>query len=240
MGEACMTLFEEESEKTTPDYLGHRARLRQRFLETGGDGFADYELLELLLTLAIPRRDVKPFAKALLRRFETFAGVISADEVQLRAVEGMGDIPVVALKLVQASALRLMRQQVMNRPVLNSWQRLTDYLTADMAHAGIEHFRILFLDRKNHLIADEVQQSGTIDHTPVYPREVVKRALEVGATAIILVHNHPSGDPTPSRADIDMTKEIIRATTPIGVVVHDHLIVGKEETASFKSLGLIC
>ncbi len=222
-----------------PDHAGHRQRLRTRFLATEGDGFADYELLELLLALAIPRRDVKPLAKALLKRFGSFAGVVSATQVELAGVDGVGETTIAALKLVQASALRQMRQQVMDRPVLNSWQRLIDYLTADMAHRGIEYFRLLFLDNRNHLIADEIQQSGSISHTPVYPREIVKRALELGATAIILVHNHPSGDPTPSRADIDMTKEIVKATGPVGITVHDHLIVGKSGTASFKSLGLL-
>ena len=154
-------------------------------------------------------------------------------------IEGIGPGVIAALKLVQAGSLRLLKQQVTGRPILNSWQRLTDYLAADMAHRGIEHFRLLFLDKRNHLIADEVQQSGTVDHTPVYPREVVKRALEVGATAVILVHNHPSGDPAPSRADIEMTREIVRALAPVGVVVHDHLVVGRSGTASFKSLKLL-
>jgi DNA repair protein RadC len=235
-----MSLLGDDIEREpTPDHMGHRARLRARFLETEGEGFADYELLELLLTLAIPRRDVKPLAKSLLRRFGTFEAVLSASQEELMRVDGVADTTVAALKLVQASALRMMRQQVMDRPVLNSWQRLLDYLAADMAHRGIEYFRLLFLDAKNHLIADEIQQSGSIAHTPVYPREIVKRALEVGATAIILVHNHPSGDPTPSKADIDMTKEIVRATAPVGITVHDHLIVGKSGTASFKSLGLL-
>ena len=234
-----MSLLGDDTIQQEPDHIGHRARLRTRFLETEGEGFADYELLEFLLTLAIPRRDVKPLAKSLLRRFGTFEAVISASQVELQSVDGIADTTVAALKLVQASALRLMRQQVMDRPILTSWQRLIDYLTADMAHRGIEYFRLLFLDSKNHLIADEIQQSGTISHTPAYPREIVKRALEVGANAIILVHNHPSGDPTPSKADIDMTKEIMRATAPVGITVHDHLIVGKAGTASFKSLGLL-
>ncbi len=225
--------------ETPPDHAGHRTRLRTRFLETEGEGFADYEMLELLLALAIPRRDVKPLAKSLLRVFGSYGGVLSATQVELARVDGVGETTIAALKLVQASSLRLMKQQVMNKPVLNTWQRLLDYLAADMAHAGIEHFRLLFLDNRNHLIADEIQQSGSIAHTPVYPREVVKRALEVGATAVILVHNHPSGDPTPSRADIDMTKEIVKATATVGITVHDHLIVGKNATASFKALGLL-
>ncbi len=222
-----------------PDHAGHRQRLRERFLTTEGTGFADYELLELLLTIAIPRRDVKPLAKSLLKRFRDFAGVVSASQTDLAGVEGVGPGTIAALKLVQAGSLRLLRQQATDRPILNSWQRLQDYLAADMAHRQIEYFRLLFLDKRNHLIADEMQQSGTIDHTPVYPREVVRRALEVGATALILVHNHPSGDPTPSRADIEMTKDIVRALQPVGVVVHDHLIVGRSGTTSFKSLELL-
>ena len=221
------------------DHAGHRQRLRERFLATEGEGFADYEMLELLLALAIPRRDVKPLAKILIKRFRDFAGVVSASQTDLTQVEGVGPAVIAALKLVQAGSLRLLKQQVTDRPILNSWQRLMDYLAADMAHKGIEYFRLLFLDKRNHLIADEIQQSGTVDHTPVYPREVVRRALEVGATAIILVHNHPSGDPTPSRADIDMTKEIVRALAPVGVVVHDHLIVGRGGTTSFKAMSLL-
>ena len=225
--------------ESEPDHLGHRERLRRRFVDTQGEGFADYELLELLLTLAIPRRDVKPLAKALIKRFGTFSATVSASADDLRGVEGIGESSVAALLVARVSALRLMRQQVMDRPILNSWPRLQEYLTADMAHRGIEHFRVLFLDRRNHLIADDVQQSGTVDHTPAYPREIVKRALEVGATAIILVHNHPSGDSTPSRADIETTKEIVRATAPVGITVHDHLIVSRGDTASFKTLGLL-
>jgi DNA repair protein RadC len=218
---------------------GHRERLRARFLQTLGDGFADYELLELLLTLAIPRQDVKPLAKRLIARFKTFSGVIAAAPVDLIAVDGVKNNTLAALKLVQAAALRLMKQQVMDQPILNSWERLNNYLAAAMANELNEQFRLLFLDKRNHLIADEVQQQGTVDHVPVYAREVVKRALELGATALILVHNHPSGDPTPSRADIEMTKELIRATSGVGIIIHDHLIVGKTATSSFKSLGLL-
>ncbi len=196
-------------------------------------------MLELLLMLAIPRRDVKPLAKSLLRAFGSYEAVLSAPQMALDRVDGVGETTIAALKLAQASALRLMRAQVMDRPVLNSWDRLLGYLVADMAHAGIEHFRLLFLDNRNHLVADEIQQSGSITHTPVYPREVVKRALEVGATAVILVHNHPSGDPSPSKADIEMTREIVKATASVGVAVHDHLIIGKTATASFKAMGLL-
>ena len=227
------------AEPVTSPHVGHRERLRERFLKTQGEGFADYELLELLLALAIPRQDVKPLAKLLIARFKTFAGVIAASPVDLTGCKGIGTTTLVALKLVQASALRLMSQQVMDQPILNSWQRLNDYLTAAMGHELNEQFRLLFLDKRNHLIADEVQQRGTVDHTPVYAREVVKRALELGATALILVHNHPSGDPTPSRADIEMTKELVRVTAGIGITIHDHLIIGKSATSSFKSLGLL-
>ncbi len=222
-----------------PDHAGHRARLRQRFLETEGEGFADYEMMEMVLALAIPRRDVKPLAKTLIRRFGSFSAAISASQAELLAIDGLKESSIAALKLVQAASLRLLKQQVMNKPVLGSWQHLMDYLAADMSHKGIEHFRLLFLDKKNHLLAEQVQQTGTIDHAPVYPREILKKALEVGATAIILVHNHPSGDPTPSKADVDMTKEIVRALSPVGIAVHDHLVVGRTGTASFKSLGLL-
>jgi DNA repair protein RadC len=218
---------------------GHRARLRERFLQTLGEGFADYELLELLLTLAIPRQDVKPLAKTLIARFRTFSGVIAASPVDLTAVDGVKGNTLTALKLVQAAALRLMKQEVIDQPLLNSWDRLLNYLAAAMKEEKNEQFRLLFLDKRNHLIADEIQQRGTVDHTPVYAREVIKRALELGATALILVHNHPSGDPTPSRADIEMTKELIRATAGVGITIHDHLIVGKSATSSFKSLGLL-
>ena len=222
-----------------PDHKGHRQRLRERFLATRGEGFADYELLELLLTLGIPYKDVKPLAKDLIRQFKSFAGVISASHAELTAFKGVGDNAATAIKLIEAAALRLLKQNVGSGPILNSWDRLMDYLAADMAHKGIEYFRLLLLDKKNCLLADEIQQSGTIDHTPVYPREVLKRAIEANATAVILVHNHPSGDPTPSRADIDMTKEIVRALAPVGITVHDHLIIGRNGTTSFKSLGLL-
>ena len=222
-----------------PHYHGHRQRLRARFMATGGDGMPDYELLELLLALAIPRRDVKPLAKALLDKFGNYAGVITAEPDQLTAVKGMGDGAVAALKLAQASAVRLLRQRVMRRDVLSSWDQLIDYCSAAMAHEKVEQLRLLFLDRKNVLIADEVQQRGTVDHTPLYTREVVKRTLELGATALIVVHNHPSGDPTPSQGDIKMTRELQEALGKIGITLHDHLVIGRDGHESFRSRGLL-
>jgi len=218
---------------------GHRERLRERFLEGGAGAMPDYELMELVLFAAIPRRDVKPLAKQLIARFGSFAEAIAAPRARLLEVDGVGDAVVAQLKIVEAAALRLSRTAMLNRPALSSWAALIDYCTAAMARSPNEEFRILFLDRKNILIADEVQTRGTIDHTPVYPREIVKRALELGATALILVHNHPSGDPTPSRADIDMTREIAAAALPLKIAVHDHLVVGRKGHVSFKSLGLL-
>jgi DNA repair protein RadC len=222
-----------------PHYLGHRDRLRERFAIGGADALGDYELLELVLFRSLPRRDVKPLAKALIAEFGSFAEVIGAEEKRLVAVSGLGEAAARDLKIVQAAALRIMRGDVLKRPVLGSWSALIAYCRASMAFEAKELFRILFLDKKNAVIADEVQQSGTVDHTPVYPREIVKRALELSSTAIILVHNHPSGDPTPSRADIQMTKQIIEVAAPLGIVVHDHVIVGRDGHASLKGLGLI-
>ncbi|WP_333795559.1 RadC family protein [Hyphomicrobium sp.] len=222
-----------------PLYTGHRQRLRARFQKAGADAMPDYELLEMVLFRAIPRRDTKDLSKRLLARFGSFAQVINAPEQRLKEVRGVGDAVVAELKLIHAAALRLMRSEVSSGPVLSSWAQLMDYLRAAQGFAPREQFRILFLDKKNRLIADEVQGVGTVDHTPVYVREVVKRALELSATAIILVHNHPSGDPTPSRADIDMTRLIIQAARPLGIAVHDHVIVGREGHASFKALRLI-
>ena len=226
-------------EAAKPHYLGHRERLRKRFREAGADSLPDYELLELILFRAMPLRDTKPLAKAILTRFGTFAEAVNAPEDLLLEVEGLGEAAVTEMKLVRAAALRLMRGEVFDRPVLSSWQGVLDYCRAAMGFEAKEQFRILFLDKRNQMIADEVQQEGTVDHTPVYVREVVKRALELSATAIVLVHNHPSGDPTPSRADIDMTKQIVAAVKPLGVVVHDHIIVGKQGHASFRGLDLI-
>jgi DNA repair protein RadC len=222
-----------------PHYSGHRERLRGRFRDAGADAVSDYELLELLLFRALPRRDVKPLAKSLLEKFGSFAEVITAPEARLAEVKGLGDSGVTELKIVQAAASRLVRGQVKKRPALSSWSAVLDYCRTAQAFADREQFRVLFLDKRNQLIADEVQQVGTVDHTPVYPREVVKRALELSATAIILVHNHPSGDPTPSHADIQMTQQIIAVAQPLGISVHDHIIVGKEGHVSLKGLKLI-
>jgi DNA repair protein RadC len=222
-----------------PHYYGHRERLRERFREAGADAVSDYELLELLLFRALPRRDVKPLAKSLLEKFGSFAEVITAPEPRLAEVKGLGDSAVTELKIVQAAASRLVRGRVKKRPALSSWSAVLDYCRTAQAFADREQFRVLFLDKRNQLIADEVQQVGTVDHTPVYPREVVKRALELSATAIILVHNHPSGDPTPSHADIQMTQQIIAVAQPLGISVHDHIIVGKEGHVSLKGLKLI-
>ena len=222
-----------------PHYLGHRERLRKRFREAGADALPDYELIELVLFRAVPRRDTKPLAKAILARFGTFAEAMSAPDELLKEVPGLGEAAITEMKLVRAAALRLVRGEVLERPVLGSWSQVLDYCRASMGFEPKEQFRILFLDKRNQIIADEVQQEGTVDHTPVYVREVVKRALELSATAIVLVHNHPSGDPTPSRADIEMTKQIVQAAKNLGIVVHDHIIVGKQGHASFRGLGLI-
>jgi DNA repair protein RadC len=227
------------SDSGEPDYLGHRERLRSRFMEGGADAMPDYELLEMVLFRAIKRGDTKPIAKALIARFGTFAEVISAPPQLLMEVKGVGPAIVTELKLIRAAALRLTKGEVANRPALNTGSAIVDYCRAAMAFEERENFRILFLDKKNQLIADEVQQEGTVDHTPVYPREVIKRALELSATAIILVHNHPSGDPTPSHADIDMTKRIVQAAEKLGVLVHDHIVVGRKGHVSFRNLQLI-
>jgi DNA repair protein RadC len=213
--------------------------LRARFLKGGADAMPDYELLELTLFAAIPRRDTKPLAKALLKRFGSFAEVIAAPRERLLEIPGVGESVANQLKIVEAAAHRLAKTKVLGRPALSSWAALLDYCTAAMARSEKEEFRVLFLDRKNHLIADEVQNRGTVDHTPVYPREIIKRALELGASSIILVHNHPSGDPTPSKADIAMTREIAGAAKALSIAVHDHLVIGRGGHASFKSLGLL-
>ena len=218
---------------------GHRERLRARFLKGGADAMPDYELLELALFAAIPRRDTKPIAKALLARFGSFAEVIAAPPARLMEIAGVGESVVQQLKVIEAAAHRSAKTAVIKRPVLSSWTALLDYCTAAMARVTNEEFRVLFLDRKNVLIADEVQARGTVDHTPVYPREIVKRALEHSASAIILVHNHPSGDPTPSKADIAMTREVAAAAKALGIAIHDHLVIGRSGHASFKSLGLL-
>lgn len=222
-----------------PHYAGHRDRLRERFIKGGAEALPDYELLELLLFSAIPRRDVKPLAKTLIEKFGTFSGVINAEPAALAKIDGMGEIAVIAVKTVRAAALRLMRHELTQKPVLSNWQALLDYCYANLAHNKAEQFQIIYLNIKNMIIADEVQQQGTIDHTPVYPREVVKRALELGAAALIMIHNHPSGDAAPSKADIDMTRKVKEAGEKLGVTLHDHVIIAKGGPYSFKSKGLL-
>ena len=221
-----------------PHHSGHRDRLRERFIDAP-DALPDYELLELLLFLSIPRRDVKPIAKDLVAKFKDLNGVLRASPEELEQVKGISRNTAIALKIVQAAGLRVLRQNVMKQPVLNSWSKLIDYLTASMSEESREHFRLLFLNKKNELIADELQGSGTVDHTPAYPREIMKRALEVGATALIMVHNHPSGDPSPSRADIDLTNAVIAAADTFDIAVHDHIIISRNGYTSFRSEGLI-
>jgi DNA repair protein RadC len=222
-----------------PHYHGHRKRLRARFLESGGEAMPDYELLELMLFASNPRGDTKPLAKALIERFGSFQRVLSAPPQQLAEVKGLKEAGIVAIKAAQAAALRLAKAEAMERPVMGSWNKVLDYCRASMAYDTRESFRLLFLDRKNRLIADEVQQRGTIDHTPVYPREVLGRALELGAAALIMVHNHPSGDPTPSRADIEMTEAIKAAAEKLGIALHDHIVIGANDHASMRGMGLI-
>ena len=228
-----------EAKREARHHDGHRDRLRERFSEAGADALADYELLELILFRTIPRRDVKPIAKALIARFGSLSEVLGAPRRLLTEVPGVKDAVALDLTIVAAINRRAMREAVRKREVLSSWAAVLDYITAAMAHEPREQFRILFLDKKNALIADEVQQTGTVDHTPVYPREVVKRALELNATALILVHNHPSGDPTPSRADIDMTRTIQETAKPLGIALHDHVIIGRHGHASLRGLKLI-
>jgi len=222
-----------------PHFYGHRQRLRTRLIAGGADNLPDYELLEVLLFAGNPRGDTKPLAKALIDRFGSFAEVLSADSDDLLGVPGLGEAGVAALKSVREAALRLMRAELRERPLLGSWDRLIDYCTANIAYGQVEEFHLLFLDRKNVLIKHERQQRGTIDHTPVYTREVVKRALELGASALILVHNHPSGDPTPSKADIQVTRDIVSAAKPLGVTIHDHVIIGRGRHTSLRDLGLL-
>lgn len=224
-----------------PHYVGHRERLRERFREGGEDALPDYELLELILFAAVPRQDVKPLAKRMLEAFKgDLAELLAASRERLKEIDGVGDVVIDQLKIVRATAGRLLRLKAKNSDVtLSSWQALIDYCMAEMAREPTEQFRILFLDRKNKLIKDEVQGRGTVDHTPVYPREVVKRALELSACAIILVHNHPSGDPTPSSSDVEMTKQIVEAARALEIAVHDHLIIGRQGHSSLKQLGLM-
>ena len=218
---------------------GHRQRLRAKLLRSGPDALADYELLEMLLFLALPRVDTKPHARRLLARFGSFAGAVAAKENELRGVEGIGEAAVAALLLVQAAALKLLAAEVRDKPVLNNPDGLIAYLSAAMAREPVEQFRVLFLDSRNRLIADEILSRGTVNHAPVYPREIIKRALELSATALILVHNHPSGDPTPSPADVEMTREIRKAAATLSIVVHDHLVIGNGRHVSFRREGLL-
>lgn len=223
-----------------PSYIrDHRLRLRSRFAEGGAAAMPDYELLELVLFRAIPRQDVKPLARRLLETFGDFNRVLSAPPARIAAVKGAGPAVVLELKIVEAAAQRLARARVMHRPVISSWNALIDYCHTAMAHRETEQFRVLYLDRKNTLIADEAQGNGTVDHVPVYPREVVKRALELNASALILVHNHPSGDPTPSNADIAMTEQVRAAAEALSITLHDHLIIGKERELSFRAEGYL-
>jgi DNA repair protein RadC len=222
-----------------PHFHGHRARLRARFLDSAGAGIPDYEILELILFGVFRNGDVKPLAKALVAEFGSLAAVLSAPPERLAKVPGCGDAVIAALKVTREAGLRLLKAEAMQRPALSNWQALLDYCRATLQHEGTERFHILFLDRKNQVIADETQQRGTIDHTPVYPRDVVKRALELNAAALILVHNHPSGDPTPSRADIEMTRMVMQAADALGISVHDHLIIGRKGHVSLREKGLM-
>ncbi len=231
--------FRDAGPANTPHYAGHRDRLRDRFRDKGPDVLADYELLELALFRSIPRRDTKPLAKALIDRFGSFAEVLGAPLERLMEVDGVGAAVALDLKVIHAAAGRITRGAIAERPLLSSFQAVVDYCRAAMGFEDREQFRVLFLDKRNALIADEVQQRGTVDHTPVYPREVVKRALELSAAAIILVHNHPSGDVTPSSADRKMTATIVEVAQPLGIAVHDHLIIGKDAYASFRALKLL-
>jgi DNA repair protein RadC len=220
-------------------HAGHRARLRQRLIDSGGDGLLDHELIEYLLALAIPRRDTKPLAKALLAEFGGIGGLMAADPQALKRVSGMGDTSIAAIRIVHATALRMMRAEVSDKPVLANWQALLDYLHAEMAHHPIERVRVLHLNTRNMLIRDEKISEGSIDEAAVHVREVIRRAIDLGSAALILVHNHPSGDPAPSRADIDLTRGIIEAGKRLGIAVHDHIIIGTQGHSSLRSMGLI-
>jgi len=221
------------------DHSGHRARLRARLLDAGGEALADYELVEYLLALAIPRRDTKPLAKALLREFGSLAQLIAADPQSLRRVDGLGDGAIAALKIVQATSLRMLKGEIADRPLLSSWDALLDYLRADMGPLDIERVRVLYLNTRNMLIRDELASEGSIDQSAIYTREVVKRALDLGAAAIILVHNHPSGSPEPSRQDIAITRDIAAAAAKLGVTLHDHIIIGGKDYRSLRAMGLL-
>jgi DNA repair protein RadC len=225
-------------DEAAPDYHGHRDRLRERFNATGPASLQDYELLELLLFTIIPRKDTKPIAKAMIKRFGSFSEALGAAPHLLEEIDGLGPNTITSLKVILAAAQRIGKDSIHNRPILGSWAEVIDYCKAAMSYETVEQFRILFLDKKNKLIADEVQQVGTVDHTPVYPREVIKRTLELSATALILVHNHPSGDPAPSSADVQMTRQIADIAKPLGITVHDHIIIGKSKHTSLRGLKL--
>jgi DNA repair protein RadC len=232
-------LFEKPGDNGGADGAGHRARLRERLARGGGDALLDHELVEYLLALAIPRRDTKPLAKALIREFGGIGGVFTADWQALMRVPGMGETSIAAIKIAQASALRLLRAPVAEQPVLGSWQALLDYLRADMAHLTIERVRVLHLNTRNQLIRDEVMSEGSVDQAAIYTREVIRRAIDLGSASLILVHNHPSGDPAPSRADIDVTRNIVEAGKRLGIAVHDHIIIGARGHTSFRAKGLM-
>jgi DNA repair protein RadC len=237
-GQPDLWLAPKRLPKPKPHYAGHRDRLRERALAGGLAALPDYEVLELQLFRSVPRGDVKPLAKQLLARFCSLAGVLGATVEELKTVKGVGDALALDLKLLHETALRTAREAVGKRPVISSWSALLAYVKTALAHEAREQFRVLFLDKKNQLIADEVMNRGTVDHAPVYPREVMRRALELSASAIILVHNHPSGDPTPSSADVDMTRQVVDAGRSLRIAVHDHLVVGRDGVASLKALGL--
>jgi DNA repair protein RadC len=220
-------------------HTGHRKRLRERFLTGGAKAFPDYELLELLLCGVIPRGDVKPIAKKLLSECGSLSGILQADTEKLKSIPGIGESSIVALKIIYEVACRLIKEEANAQPLLQSWQGVIEYCRARMSHLSVEQFRLLFLDQKNKIIADEVQQQGTVDRTPIFPREVVKRTLELGATSLIMVHNHPSGDPTPSQADIDITRKIIKAAKELDIQVLDHLIIGRFGHTSLREEGVI-
>ncbi len=236
---ARRALFSGAMDAPLPDHAGHRARLRQRLIEQGGNGLLDYELVEYLLALALPRRDTKPLAKSLLTEFGRLGGLFSADAEALMRLKRMGETTAAAIKIVQATALRLLQVEATAQPVLASWQALLDYLHADMAHGGVERVRVLHLNTRNMLIRDEVISTGSVDEAALYVREVIRRAIDLGSAGIILVHNHPSGDPSPSRADIDITRKIVEAGKRFNIALHDHIIVGASGHSSLRAMGLL-
>ncbi|MFN3232491.1 MAG: RadC family protein [Alphaproteobacteria bacterium] len=222
-----------------PHYLGHRQRLRERFMNGGADALPDYEMLELVLFQAHPRADMKPLAKRLIDRFGSFSDAISAPPERLLEINGVGESTVAVFKIVREAGIRLTKAKALEKPVISSWSALSDYCSASMAYQSIEQLRVLFLDKRNRIIADEILQEGSVDHTPVYPRQVAKRALALDATALILVHNHPSGDPEPSQPDVEMTKLVVAAAKACEIVVHDHVIIGRGSHVSMRSMGLM-